>query len=543
MRAQILTGLCDFKQNRGMSPEPRLADPVYGTGGPSVALGIDVGSTNTKAALVAVEADEVVRELSVRSFPTPRDADALLGELEAAIRGVLAETGLQPAVVGVASMAESGVPLGARSEPLCDFIRWDGQDGTLGADCLRSRADARSLFLATGVPLLAKTPLAMWAALRETEPALWTRMARWAGAADWVALALTGTLVTDHTLAGRTMGYRLPPSGEALPRSFDMELLGLVGLRAAQLPRVLRPGQSAGAILGGAARRFGLPAGIPVLVAGHDHAVGAWAAGVRSPGDVADSVGTAEALVRVTDGRIDREAAADAGMSVTRTIAGDRESLLAGTAHAGSLVAAWFSSTLSRADRDDVLAQVAALGAGPDDVLVLPYPSGRQTPAPDPDARLRILDGRGQPIELSSRSARRLTRGLLVGLNLHLRWMGCEQGRLAGAPIPETIAVLGGAALGGAGGGSNPWLSLKAAIMPAALELVDSAEPVASGAALLAATRSGMVSARVTLPRSRVPLPAGVPARGAGYDAAYASFVAAATEARVPEAKVAGGRS
>lgn len=507
-----------------MSSTPHRADTPSGT--PVVALGIDIGTTNTKAALVSVAQEsgvDAVSELAIRSFPTPSGAAAILTGLEGAIRAVIAEAGAEPSVVGIASMAETGVPLGSDGAPLRELIRWNGQDGVLGTEILKNHLDADELFALTGVPLAPKAPLAMWSALRTRDAALWSRMASWAGAADFVGLALTGELVTDHTLAGRTMAYRLPPAGEPLPGSFDAGLLDLVGLRPSRLPRVAAPGEAAGVVTADAAGRFGLPAGIPVFIAGHDHAVGAWAAGVRSPGDAADSIGTAEALIRVLDGAADRHEVGSTGMSLTRTIDGKRESLLAGTAHAGSLVADWFESALRRPDRDAVFQDVAMLGRGPGDVLLLPYPSGRQAPAPDPAARLRILDAQGRAIDASSRSDAELTRALLVGLNLHLRWMAAEQTRLAGGTAPGTIAVLGGA-----GAGNQVWMSVKAAVMPAALDLVRVREPVASGAALLAATRAGLVDAGVRLPSSRMPVPAGDLPLGAGYDAAYATFVAAA---------------
>jgi xylulokinase len=514
-----------------MSSASHRADPPHAAGAPLISLGIDIGTTNTKAVLIAVDATsgiDSVHELSVRSFPTPAGAATILAGLEEAIRGVLAETGARPTVVGIASMAETGVPLTAGGAPLRELIRWNGQDATLGTEILANHLDPEDLFIATGVPLAPKVPLAMWAGLRTRDPALWSRMAMWAGVADYVGLALTGELVTDHTLAGRTMAYRLPPTGQSLPGSFDSGLLDVVGLRPGHLPRVAAPGDAAGTVTEAAARRFGIAPGIPVYIAGHDHAVGAWAAGARAAGDVADSIGTAEALVRIVGGSVDRRAVARAGMSLTRSADGLRESLLAGTPHAGSLVAEWFRTTLAGSDRDAVFGEVSTLGYGPGGVLVLPYPTGRQAPAPDPQARLEIVDAQGRPVDPATYSAAELTRGLLVGLNLHVRWMAAEQARLAAGGVPASIRVLGGA-----GAGNATWMSFKAAIMPAIVELVSVREPVASGAALLAATRAGLVDADVRLPSTPIPLPVGVSPSGTEYDTAYATFVAAAAGAQL----------
>jgi xylulokinase len=516
---------------------------------PVTAVGIDIGSTNTKVVLVAMDGgarhggaledgaledgalEEVaVHELSVRSFATPDSPGDLLAAVDAGIIGVVRGADRLPQVVGVASMAETGVPLDADGAPLSDFLRWNRRTSIVGADDLAALAGAVDLFSATGVQPGPKAPLALWAALRLCDPALWQRMQHWAGAADLVVRSLTGRLVTDHTLAGRTMAYRLPRPGRPLPGAFDAGLLGMVGLRPGQLPAVARPGAAAGTVTPGAAGRTPLRSGTPVVVAGHDHAVGAWAAGVRSAGDTADSIGTAEALVRILGDPIDRRDAAASGMSLTRTVVGDRESLVAATPHAGSLIADWFLTVIPGRDPAAIFAAVQARGDTPGELFVLPYPGGRQAPFPDPRARLRILDRRGGDVDPATRSAVELTHALLTGMSLHLRWMDAEQRRLTGI-TPASVRVLGGV-----GAANQSWLDLKAAVMPEPLTRVAATQPVATGAALLAAVRVGLVNAALVLPdqsTGRRDGPAGG-SIGAAYDDLFSTFVATATEDAPP---------
>lgn len=517
MPAHILTRLFKYEQNGGMTFH---------------ALGVDVGSTNTKVALIALEPDGTVRELSLHSVPTSDDIPELLDALQNAVRHVLQVSAVMPDVIGIASMAETGVPLAGDDAPLTPLLRWNGRRHGGDVDALVDRFGASELFVATGVPATAKAPLATWRWLRRTRPALFGRMARWAGAAELVCLALTGELVTDHTLAARSMAYRLPGAGEALPTEFDGTLLAAAGLDPGRLPAVARPGATAGSVTADAARRTGLRAGTPVIVAGHDHAVGAWAAGAREPGDVADSLGTAEALFRVLGtgahgAETDRRAVGAAGMSFGRTVTGERESLIAGMAGSGSLIRWWFDTLLGGADPAAVYAAVDALEPGPGGVLVLPYPSGRQSPAPDASARLRILDAHRRLLDPASRSQAELTRGLLEALSLQLRWMDAEQRRLSGDDTVPTIRVLGGI-----GAANRTWLRIKAAVMPAPLALTTATEPVASGAALLAAVRLGLVGADAVLPHTDVAADprTGTPG-GRDYDGAYRDFVSAASDA------------
>jgi xylulokinase len=460
-------------------------------------LGIDVGSTNTKVAVIVVAADGAIEELAVRSVPTTEDATLLLEGIEAAVAAAVIAADVEPAAVGIASMAETGVPLSASGQPLMPLQRWSG--GSIAdAVHLREVVDPAARFAATGVPFTPKPTLVTLARLRRERPELVSPPNRWAGAADIVALALTGRLATDHTLALRTMAYRLPPAGAPLAGGFDRELTAAAGVDAALLPEVVPPGTAAGAVTPAAASRTRLPGGIPVHVAGHDHVVGAWAAGVRAPGRIADSLGTTEALIRIPARPVDRDAVDGTGTSVVRTVDGELEALLSASTGGGALITGWLA-TVAPGEPGPLFAAVAALLPDLGGLTVLPYPAGRQAPQPDADATLRLVDAAGRDVDPGRCRAVALARAVLVGLALQARWLADEQARLAGEALaPVTV-------LGGAGATNEAWLRIKAAVAGAPLDVVTSAEPVAVGAALLAGVRAGLVPDHVALPRRRVP--------------------------------------
>jgi sugar (pentulose or hexulose) kinase len=478
------------------------------------AVGIDIGTTNMKVVLVGVGAGRV-DVVAVAAAPTPQPAG-----LDRALRQLLQRTLARrppPAVVGIASMAETGVPLDVSGRPLGNWVRWNS-DSAGEADELARRLGRTELIAATGVRPSAKVPLVRWAGLRRRRESEWAAMSAWAGVADLAGLLLTGRLVTDHTLAGRTMAYRLPGAGEPVPEGFDPDLLAEVGLRPKQLPDVAPPGTITGRTRGEFAD-CGLAAGTPVIIAGHDHAVGAYGAGVRQPGAVADSLGTAEAIITVTATAPDPLAVARAGMSSVVTVGGRHRALLAGSPAAGAALQWWLEHEAAGQDPDELLAAVLRHHVGragrPSDLLVLPYPSGRPTPDPDPDARLQIRGRRPDhgPVELA--------HALLEGLCLHARWMLVEQARLTGLdPTSTTVTVLGAAVTA-----VPAWSRLKASVRPGPVRIVSTDEPVATGAAILAAANAGLVDPAPCLPARVESAP---PA--ADYDRAFARFVAAATE-------------
>lgn len=468
-------------------------------------LGLDIGTTNVKAVVVEIEAGGAT-PLGQASAPTPSSGRAL----QETVGRLVAEVGTDVVAVGIASMAETGTPLDADDGPLGDLVRWDPARAQRHAEALAGTYGADALFAATGVRPSGKVPLATWAYLRAEEPDRWAAMARWAGAADLVGLALTGRLRTDHTLAGRTMAYRLPPPGAELPPGFDAELLAAVGLRPHQLPAVSRPGDAVARV--SADGPWGLRPGTPVVVAGHDHPVGTWAAGMRRPGDVADSVGTAESVVRVLDSRPAPADVAAQGMSLVRTVEGRHEALVAGSSSAGAVLAWWAERVGGHDALEPLLAQAASRPRRPDAPLLLPYLRGRQAPEPDPDARAVVVGERPDHDDVG------LAGAVLDGLALHARWLLTAQAELAGTDAAAAeVIVLGSAARSG-----SPWLRAKAAAGPGLLRVVAVEEAVAVGAAVLAAHRAGLAEA-VVLDSAPVPHRA-EPA----YDELYARFLGAA---------------
>jgi sugar (pentulose or hexulose) kinase len=496
-------------------PDSGPVDAAGGRAGPAcLGVGIDLGTTNTKVALVAI-GEPGLRVRAVASAPTP-EAPAVRPVLLGLLRRVL-DGSPAPDVVGIASMAETGVPLDPSGAPLGPWLRWDGHRAGAEADALARRLGWAHLVAATGVRPSAKVPLATWAWLRAHRPDRWTAMASWAGVADLGCLLLTGRLSTDHTLAGRTMAYRLPHPGGPVPDAFDPDLLAEVGLRPEQLPTVGAPDQVTAHVRDADFVSCGLRAGTPVVVAGHDHAVGAYACGVREPGDVADSLGTAEAVMSVVAGAPEPVAVARAGMSTVITVGGRYRAILAGSSSAGATIGWWLEHESGGSPPEELFDQVLASDNRPTDVIVLPYLSGRQAPEPDPAARLRVL-GR-----LPSHGPAELAKAMLEGLCLQTRWMLREQARLAGRATPPTVTLLGGAVA------ANPaWVRIKAQVLPGDLRVVPAVEPVAAGAAVVAAVRAGCVGPVAPALDWR----AGPSVAGAGtdYDHSFARFVAAATD-------------
>jgi xylulokinase len=490
-------------------------------------IGVDVGSTHIKAVLVAPGSG--VLHVARRSTETHvvRDGGAYHkpAELLAAVNSAIAEcvaaagAGRRPVAIGIASMAESGVPIDRRNLPAGDILAWHDPRPERQAAWLERQIGAAELFARTGLRPEPKYTLPKLLWLREQRAADFTRLRHWAGVAELVALDLTGHLATNASLACRTLAFNVTT------RAWDAELLALASLGPDEMPKVLPLGQAVGGLTAAAATRLGLPAGTPVAIAGHDHLAAALGAGVTRPGDALDSMGSAEAALIVTE----RPALADEvrrGGFSTGCHAMDGLAYVAGGLQSSGALVEWFVDTFlpepqrrgapgssGAADVDRYarfIELVERAHPGPVEPIVRPYLRGLTAPHRDPSASLEF-EGLRETHTLVD-----LAAAVVDGAAYHVRWMLDELVRITGTSL-ESVKLTGG------GARNRRWVTAKAALGPGRLEVVRTDESAALGAALVAGV-AGDVYASVAdalvdaSPFDRVTAPATVRAR---YDAAY----------------------
>jgi len=435
----------------------RRQAPPDSTGG--LLAGIDVGTTNTKVGMYTPTGIPVAQ----RKRPTPVDADDIVADALRDLGSCMEQAGAPPIAVGITGMAEGGVGLDAELRPLHRFLRWSQPPAVDEARWLAHHVGAAALWRTTGVNLAAKTPLATWLWLRGNRPDTVARMRVWVGAADLVATALCGRPLTDQTLAGRSGAF------DQLSGRYDEDLLSLAGIRIAQLPEVDPVGSATDGLL---------PGGTPVVVTGHDHLVAAYAAGARGHGDVADSMGTAEAVVTVTDQPCDASVSGS-GSSWNRHVDGRHWVMVSGFPGSGQLVD-WTSALLANPEVDRRPGYLAdPTTARPTGIIVLPYLYGRAAPAPQGDLRLSVhgLTADTGPADIAV--------AVLEGACYQARWMAETHASHGNAAL-DSVYVLGGPTR------NRTWMAIKADVMPCPIRLIRTAEAACAGAALLAGRAIGL---------------------------------------------------
>lgn len=461
----------------------------------SVIVGLDVGTTATKA--VAFGVDGPWSRMALREYPlmTPRpgwrvqDPDVIVvAALEA-----LAEVVVDTDVVGISlSTAMHGlIGLDADLTPRTPFLTWADGRSSAEANSLRTSGAAAILYEITGVPTHPMTPLTklMWFGRDAAQ------MAHWVGLKDYVILRLTGHLVTELSSASGTGlldRHRLRWSRTALE---------IAGISGAQLPEI-RATTDQIPLAKDVASLVGLSAGVPVVLGAADGPLGNVGTGALQPGIVGLSLGTSGAARMVVP-----QSTIDAQGRLFCYALTDDLWVVGGAVSTGGSVVRWARRALG-VDSDEELLQLAAQAPpGSEGLVMLPYLGAERAPLWNPDlpgAYLGLHSGHGRE---------HMSRAALEGVAIQLGAVVASLGRVADV---REVRATGGAFR------SPLWREIVAGVLGMPLSVQDGAEGTARGAAALGLFGLGMsldLEAALAVLQSQGVEPATEPVHVAAYQA------------------------
>ena len=442
-------------------------------------MGIDVSTTGVKVLLVNPSGKIIASASTEHPLQTPKPlwseqdpSDWWKGAL-AGIRQVLAQTNLkgdQVAGIGLTGQMHGLTLLDSHGKVLRPAILWNDQRTAEQCDEIRSLVGRQRLIEITGNDALTgfTAPKILW--VREHEPRVYANIRHILLPKDYVRYRLTGDFAVDRADGAGTILFDLRQ------RDWSPEILKALNIPLEWLPKTFEGCAVTGHITPEAAHETGLKAGTPVVGGGGDQAAQAVGVGAVSPGIIALTLGTSGVVFAPTpdpfiepDGRLH---------AFCHSLPARWHLMGVMLSAAGSL--RWFRDTFTPGkDFDTLLAPAAAVIAGSEGLLFLPYLTGERTPHPDPLAR-------GSFTGLTIRhSLPHLTRAVLEGVAFGLR-DSFELIKSAGLAEIRQVRVSGG------GARSPLWRQILANVFDSELVTVNTTEGAAFGAALLAGVGSGI---------------------------------------------------
>ncbi|MFJ4027491.1 L-fuculokinase [Paenarthrobacter sp. NPDC089989] len=384
-------------------------------------VGLDIGTT----AIKAVVFDEHGAALAEGRAATPWSRSTRGVQLDASELFEAAVSALSDALavapdgavgsVGITSMGESGVLTGPDGKALGPVIAWHDQRDLAELESLREAMSEDVFSVRTGLPMREQWSLTKHRWLLTHVPE--TRRATMRlNVAEWAAFALGGAPVSELSLASRT-GWM-----DLASRNWWNETLEWSGASRKLMPELVLAGTNLGAV----SAKAGIDrlTGAAITVAGHDHQAAVAGAGAYLAGDVLDSCGTAEALVRIIEPALSEQTLLEltsSGITAGWSVFDGKWTLLGGTQAGLVLRNALIMLGLESTD-------IASLEAGPSggsplhatinarQELTLHGATGATSPADIWRAALDAITGQAVDIHsLMTRAAGRPSRMVVTG--------------------------------------------------------------------------------------------------------------------------------
>lgn len=443
-------------------------------------LGLDIGTSGAKA-LLSDEQGQVLASTVAEyplSTPQPRwseqnPADWWRGAKTALATVLQAVDASKVAGLGLTGQMHGSVFLDASDQVIRPALLWNDQRTDEECRQITALIGQQRLIEIAGNPALTgfQAPKILW--LRNHEPHYYARLARILLPKDYIRLLLTGEAVSDVSDAAGTLLLDLAR------RDYSPEILEKLAFERAWFPKVYEGPEVTGRLLPDVAGELGLPAGLPVVAGGGDNAAAAVGTGIVRTGIVSSSIGTSGVIFAHSD-----QIAYDPGgrlHTFCHAVPG-KYHLMAVTLSAGGSFRWWRDVLRAASGRDLSYEQMteaaAAVPAGAEGLLFLPYLTGERTPHLDPFAR-------GAFVGLTARhSSAHMARAVMEGVVFSMR-DGLEIMRSLGLPIGQIRAT-------GGGGRSPLWRQMQADIYGAEVVTLRAEEGPAYGAALLAGVGAGV---------------------------------------------------
>lgn len=456
----------------------------------SYILAHDLGTSGNKATLFDADGHLVASAFApyATAYPQPNWAEQEPAAWWQAVcdttQQLLATSGVATGAIGAvgfSGMMMGCLPVDADGTPLRSCIIWADQRAQAEAEEVAAACGADEVYLRCGhrtSPAYC-APKILW--VRNHQPDIYTRAAKFLVPKDYIVHKLTGIFATDYSDASGTLLFDL------VQRCWHEPFLHALGLDAEQLPTPHPSNAVVGRITPAAARETGLAAGTPVVIGGGDGSCAGVGAGVIEPGSAYCVIGTSawisiSTLAPLPDARQRTmtfhhvHPQRYAPMGVQQMAGGARE--WAWQALEGNKVTGL----------DEAAAQVEP-GAG--GLIFLPYLMGERSPWWNPLARgayIGLAMQHGKP-----EMARAVLEGVALGLRQILDALREQAGGIT------AMRLIGG------GGKSLLWRQVLADVFQLPIHMLElKGEATSWGAAVAAGVAIGQYDWSIAAERSRV---------------------------------------
>jgi len=348
-------------------------------------LGIDLGSSSVKASVIDGETGKCLEtafypkdEMKIIAHKpgwAEQDTETWWKNLKAAITECTTKLGQKKkdiGAIGISYQMHGLVAVDKSDKVLRPAIIWcDSRAVEFGEKALNSLGKDYCLSHLLNSPGNFTASKLAW--VKENEPGLFSKIHKIMLPGDFIALRLTGELVTSYTGLSEGIFWDFSKN------SVSGELMKYFGFDVSILPEAAPSFSTHGTLLKSVALDLGLPEGIPVSYRAGDQPNNALSLNVLNPGEVAATAGTSGVIYGVTDKKkFDPLSRVNTFLHVNHTFTSTRLGVLLcinGTGILNSWIRRNMGGVLSYNDMNDLAEKVVP---GSEGLSILPFGNGSE---------------------------------------------------------------------------------------------------------------------------------------------------------------------
>lgn len=436
-------------------------------------IGIDIGTGSTKAVALTVTG-KVLHSEKV-SYPTitpqpqfSEQAPELIWQaFLKCIQRTVSHLKASPRGISLSSAMHSLIPVDEAGAPLMNMITWADNRSADIAQRVKTSAAGELLYEQTGTPIHPMSPLCKIIWLRENEPALFNKTAKFISIKEYLWFRLFRAFEIDHSIATANGLFHIEK------KQWNETALGLCDITPAKLSTPVSTSYTRRDMDRTLATQLQLAPDTPFVIGASDGCLANLGSFAIEPGVAALTIGTSGAI------RVANATPIYNFRAMTFNYLLDENTFICGgPINNGGIVLKWYVECFLKrqlsaaADYDEVLADLEHVPAGADGLIFLPYLLGERAPIWNSDAC-------GVFFGITPRHTQaHFTKAVVEGISMAL----CHIGKA----LEESGLVINRVHVSGGFVRSHAWLQMMADIFGKPIGLVSTEDASSIGAAYLA---------------------------------------------------------
>lgn len=443
-------------------------------------LGIDVGTSSVKIILMNKVGE--VTETVTKEYPVyypqngwaEQNPEDWWQATKEGIKELVDKSNISSEEIkalGLSGQMHGLVLLDEKDKVLMPAILWCDQRTTEECDEITKLLGKEKLSKYTGNKALTgfTAPKILW--VRKHRPDIYAKVKHILLPKDYIRFKLTDEYATDVSDASGTLLF------DVEKRQWSTEMLKALDIKEEIMPKCYESYEVTGFLSESVAKELGLNKNMIVVGGGGDQASGAVGTGTVKSGIISVALGTSGVVFACQD-----RYSVDEENRLHSFCHGNGKWHVMGVMLSAASCLKWWVENINKEVREDpydkLLMEAEKVPPGSEGLIFLPYLLGERTPYSDPYAKgvfmgLNMLHGR-------EHMTRAIIEGVSFGLNDSL-----EIVRALGIPVNE-VRVSGG------GARNRLWRQILADIFNVRVDIINTTEGPAYGAAILAAVGSGL---------------------------------------------------